>query len=159
MNPNPNARQNEALLYPFPEGWYVVASRKMIEKQGLLKRIWLGEQVVVWCNSEGRVCVAEAVCPHLGADLGPEVGGRISNGCLVCPFHGFEFDVSGQCVATPFAPPPKTARLKVFETREIQGLIFAWWGSCGRTPQWHLPEAPTADADWSGMEFRHIRFP
>ncbi|MDE0158900.1 MAG: Rieske 2Fe-2S domain-containing protein [Candidatus Dadabacteria bacterium] len=159
MNPNPNARKNEALLYPFPEGWYFVASRKMIEKQGLLKRIWLGEQVVVWCNSEGRVCVAEAVCPHLGADLGPEVGGRISNGCLVCPFHGFEFDVSGQCVATPFAPPPKTARLKVFETREIQGLIFAWWGSGGRTPQWHLPEAPTADADWSGMEFRHIRFP
>lgn len=159
MSQNPNVREDEPLLYPFPEGWYFVASRKTIEKQGLLKRTWLGEEVVVWCNSEGRVCVAEAVCPHLGADLGPEAGGRVSNGCLICPFHGFEFDVSGKCVATPFAPPPKTARLNVFETREIQGLIFAWWGSGGRTPQWHLPEAPTTDADWSGMEFRHIRFP
>ena len=159
MNPNSNVRKDEALLYPFPEGWYFVASRKTIEKQVLLKRTWLGEQIVVWCNGEGNVCVAQATCPHLGADLGPESGGRVRNGCLVCPFHGFEFDVSGQCVATPYAPAPRTAKLKVFETREIQGLVFAWWGSGGRAPQWHLPELPPTDTDWSGMEFWSVRFP
>ena len=159
MNSNPNVRKDEALLYPFPEGWYFVASRRTIEKKGLLKRTWLGEQIVVWCNGEGDVCVAEAVCPHLGSDLGPEVGGRVRNGCLVCPFHGFEFDVSGQCVATPYAPAPRTAKLKVFETREIQGLVFAWWGSGGRALQWHLPEFPPTDTDWSGMESWSIRFP
>ena len=159
MNPNSNVRKDETLLYPFPEGWYFVASRKMIEKKGLLKKTWLGEQIVVWCNGEGDVCVAEAVCPHLGADLGPEAGGKVRDGSLVCPFHGFEFDVSGQCVATPFAPPPKTAKLKVFETREIEGLIFGWWGSGGREAQWHLPEISTTDTDWSGMEFCHLRFP
>ena len=159
MNPNPNASNEEALLYPFPEGWYFVASRKTIEKQGLLKRTWLGEQIVVWCDDEGNICVADAVCPHLGADLGPEAGGKVRDGCLVCPFHGFEFDVSGQCVATPYAPAPRTAKLKLFETREVQDLVFAWWGSGGRPPQWHLPETPPAGPDWSGLEFWNIRFP
>ncbi len=158
MNPNPNMRKDEDLLYPFPEGWYFVASRRTIEKQGLLKKTWLGEEIVVWCDDEGNICVAEAVCPHLGADLGPESGGQVRNGCLVCPFHGFEFDVSGQCVATPYAPAPRTAKLKLFETREIQDLVFAWWGSGGRPPQWHLPEAPPAGAEWSGLEFWSIRF-
>ena len=159
MNPNPNVSNEEALLYPFPEGWYFVASRKTIEKQGLLKRTWLGEQIVVWCDDEGNICVADAVCPHLGADLGPEAGGKVRDGCLVCPFHGFEFDVSGQCVATPYAPAPRTAKLKLFETREVQDLVFAWWGSGGRPPQWHLPETPPAGPDWSGLEFWNIRFP
>ena len=158
MNPNPNPSKDEALLYPFPEGWYFVATRKAIEKQVLLEKTWLGEKIVVWCNGEGNVCVAEAICPHLGADLGPESGGLVREGCLVCPFHGFEFDVSGQCVATPYAPAPRTAKLKVFETREIQGLVFAWWGSGGRAPQWQLPESPPTGADWSGMEFWNVRF-
>ena len=47
--------------------------------------------------------MAEAFCPHLGSDLGPAAGGRICDGRLVCPFHGYEFDATGQCVATPFA--------------------------------------------------------
>ena len=46
-------------------------------------------------------------------------------GRLVCPFHGYEFDATGQCVATPYADPPKTAKLRVFETQEVSGLIFA----------------------------------
>ena len=94
------------MLSPFPEGWYFIANRKTIEKEKLFEKTWLGERIVVWCNEDGDVCVAEAVCPHLGSDLGPEAGGRVRNGCLVCPFHGFEYDVTGQCVATPYAPPP-----------------------------------------------------
>ena len=151
-------RNGAPLLSPFPEGWYFIASRKTLEKEKLFRKTWLGENIVVWCNEEGRVCVAEAVCPHLGSDLGPEAGGRVRNGCLVCPFHGFEYDVTGQCVATPYAPAPKSARLKVFETREIQGLVFAWWGNDGRSPQWDLPAPLQTGTDWSDMEFWSVRF-
>ena len=146
------------MLSPFPEGRYFIANRKTIEKEKLFEKTWLGERIVVWCNEDGDVCVAEAVCPHLGSDLGPEAGGRVRNGCLVCPFHGFEYDVTGQCVATPCAPPPRSARLRVFETREILGLVFAWRGSGGRPPQWELPEAPPTGADWCEMEFWSVRF-
>ena len=147
------------LLSPFPEGWYFVASRQSILKAKLIEKTWLGERIVAWCDDSGRVCVAVAVCPHLGSDLGPAAGGRVHDGCLVCPFHGFEFDVSGQCVATPFAPPPRAARLTVFETREILGIVFAWWGIDGRPPQWSLPEEPEVKGDWSELEFRTLRFP
>ena len=146
------------LLSPFPEGWYFVARRKTIENKRLLQKTWLGRQIVVWCNDDGEVCAAESVCPHLGADLSPEAGGRVRDGRLVCPFHGFEYDVTGQCVATPFAPAPKLARLKVYETREILGLVFAWWGMDGRPPQWQLPPSPSNDGDWSSMEFWSVRF-
>ena len=148
-----------AKLSPFPEGWYFVATRQAVLKDKLIQKTWMGENVVVWCDDDGRVCVAEAICPHLGADLGPAAGGCVRDGRLLCPFHGYEFDATGQCVATPFAEPPKTAKLRVFETQEILGLIFAWWGTGGREPQWSLPVG-TLDAEgWSGFEISTLRFP
>ena len=158
MQAIPNQSSGVRSLFPFPEGWYFIASRKAIEAERLLRKTWLGERIVVWCNGSGDVCVAEAVCPHLGADLAPEAGGRVRNGRLVCPFHGFEYDVTGQCVATPYAPAPPSARLRVFETREILGLVFAWRGLGDRPPQWDLPEPPPNGADWSAMEIRSVRF-
>ena len=55
-------------------------------------------------------------------------------------------------------PPPKTARLQVFKTQEVSGLIFAWWGIEGREPQWSLPSDPLEHAGWSKQEIRTIRF-
>lgn len=145
-------------LHPFPEGWYFVASRAALEKRKLVGKTWLGARIVAWRDAAGRVCVADATCPHLGSDLGPETGGRVLDGRLVCPFHGYEYDVAGRCVATPYAPPPKAARLKRFETREVEGLVFAWHGIGGRGPQWELPEPGGGATDWSGPEFWSVRF-
>ena len=93
-------------LPPFPEGWYFVTGRESILKQNLIQKTWLGEEIVVWCDEQGTVCVADAFCPHMGSRLGPASGGEVRNGCLVCPFHGFEYDVTGQCVATPMHRRP-----------------------------------------------------
>ena len=125
----------------------------------LIQKTWMGENIVAWCDEDGRDCVAEAYCPHLGSDLGPAAGGRICDGRLVCPFHGFEFDATGQCVATPYSVPPRYARLRVFETQEVAGLIFAWWGIEGRAPQWSLPADPLDQAGWSDIEISTTRFP
>ena len=150
---------NIEALPPFPEGWYFITDRNSIVKKKLIRKTWMGEEIIAWCNDEGRICVADAVCPHMGSSLGPEVGTRVRNGCLVCPFHGFEYDASGQCVATPYAPAPKSARLKTYVTSEILGLVFAWWGSGGRLPQWHLPEEPPTGPDWSDLALGSFRFP
>ncbi len=145
-------------LPPFPEGWYLVASREDIRRRKLIEKTWLGEQIVAWCDDEGRICVADAFCPHLGSHMGPTVGGLVRDGCLVCPFHGFEFDTTGRCVATPNAPAPKAARLKVYETREILGMVFAWWGMGGRPPQWDLPDEPPSGREWSRLRSATLRF-
>ena len=155
----PNSMNSTDKLPPFPEGWYFVTSRSSLQKQKLIQKTWLGEEIVAWCDEEGRICVAEAVCPHMGSNLGPDVGGRVRNGCLVCPFHGFEYDTTGQCVAAPYATAPRTAKLKIFETREILGLVFAWWGSGGRASQWRLPDDPPAGEEWSEMGLYTFQFP
>jgi len=148
-----------ALPSPFPEGWYFVASRQELRKANLIQKTWMGEEIIIWCDDQGRVCVAEAYCPHLGSYLGPDAGGRICDGRLVCPFHGFEFDTIGQCVATPFAAPPRSARLKVYETREICGMVFAWWGINGREPQWQLPDEEPEQVGWCDIDIQTLRFP
>ncbi len=119
----------------------------------------MGETIVIWYDENGNVCVADSFCPHLGADMGPAAGGRVCDGRLVCPFHGFEFDVSGRCVATPYARPPKAARLRTFETQEVLDLIFVWWGHGGREPQWSLPADTPPQDGWSGLDISTVRFP
>ena len=145
-------------LPPFPEGWYFIAARETLLKEKLIEKTWMGEQIVAWCDGDGRICVADAFCPHLGSHLGPTAGGTVRDGCLVCPFHGFTFDTAGRCVATPNAPPPRAAKLKLYETTEILGMVFAWYGIGGRAPQWHLPEEPPTGADWSGLRSTTMRF-
>lgn len=149
---------NTPLPSPFPEGWYFVASRRDLENARIVRKTWMGTEIVAWDDGNGSVCVAEAYCPHLGSDLGPAAGGRVRDGRLVCGFHGFEYDSGGQCVATPFAPPPKAARLRVFESRQIAGLVFAWWGIDGRQPQWHLPASEPDQAGWSDLHIWTSRF-
>jgi nitrite reductase/ring-hydroxylating ferredoxin subunit len=145
-------------LPPFPESWYFVASRKSIERRKLIEKTWLGEEIVAWADEDGRICVADAICPHLGSHMGPSVGGLVRDGCLVCPFHGFTFNTAGTCVATPNAPPPKAAKLKVYETREVLGMVFAWYGIDGRPPQWHLPDDPPTDDGWGELRSCTLRF-
>ena len=145
-------------LPPFPEGWYYLTSRKTLLREKLIEKTWMGEEIVAWSDGEGRICVADAFCPHLGSHLGPTVGGQVRDGCLVCPFHGFQFDTTGQCVRTPHAPAPRAAKLKVYETREILGMIFAWWGLGGRPPQWDLPEEPSTAGEWSDVQSTTLRF-
>ena len=84
-------------LYPYPDGWYVIEAGDRLQKEQVIQKTWMGQEIVAWRDEAGSVCVAGAFCPHLGAHLGPDSGGLVRRECLVCPFHGFEFDVSGQC--------------------------------------------------------------
>ena len=142
---------------PFPDGWYFVAGRDALQKQTLIEKTWLGQDIVAWCNDEGSVCVADAYCPHLGSHLGPTTGGVVRDGCLVCPFHGFQYDVTGQCVATPSAPAPKNARLKRLETQVSNGLVFAWWSSNGQPPYFRLPLDTRDEDGWTAVGLRDFR--
>ena len=145
-------------LPAFPEGWYFVGYREAIQREKLIERTWMGEEIVAWCDDQDRICVADAFCPHLGSHMGPSVGGVVRDGCLVCPFHGFTFDATGRCVATPNAPAPSAAHLKVYETAEVLGMVFAWWGYAGRPAHWHLPTDLAAGPEWSELRSCTLRF-
>ena len=61
----------------------------------------LGENLVLFRDEQGRYGLLHRHCPHRGADL---AFGRRENGGLRCSFHGWLFDVTGQCLETPAEP-------------------------------------------------------
>ena len=133
----------ESKLYPFPEGWYVVAESRELACGELRERTWLGQSIVYWRDLKGDVCVADGTCPHLGSHLGPSAGGKLKNGNLVCPFHGFEYDVTGTCVRARGVKPPRSAQLIRFAVAETSGLIFAYFGQDSMKPRWQMPLFPS----------------
>ena len=121
----------------------MVAESRDLACGELKERTWLGQSIVYWRDLKGDVCVADGICPHLGSHLGPTAGGKLKNGNLVCPFHGFEYDVSGTCVRARDVKPPRSAQLARFAVSETSGLIFAYFGRDATKPRWQTPLFPS----------------
>ncbi|RAS69720.1 Rieske-like 2Fe-2S protein [Lentzea atacamensis] len=127
---------------PYPDGWFAVGFSSEFPVGRVLRRNFMGEELVVYRTRSGRVCVTRPFCPHLGAHLG--YGGRVEAENIVCPFHHFAFGPSGDCVRTGTgAPPPPKARLDTLEVREVNGMVLVWHHAQGATPQWEIPPVPT----------------
>ena len=152
------AREGSA-LDPYPEGWYALAVSDELAKGQLQERRWIGKSIVIWRDLNGDVCVADATCPHLGSHLGPSAGGIVRDGNLVCPFHGFEYDIRGQCVATPASEPPQMAKLTCYESLETNGLIFAYYGRTSNQARWQMPVFPTDTTDRAVCKMRFRAHP
>ena len=102
----------------------------------------MGQNIVAWRDEGGKVCVANATCPHLGANLSPQFGGILDQGELVCPFHGLRYNTDGVCVRLQNELPKSRIELRVFPVLEINNLIFAYWHPQSKTPDWRIPELP-----------------
>lgn len=133
---------------PYPASWYRLAHSDEIKKGQITSVGYLGREFLVYRDDAGSARVTDPFCPHLGAHLG--VGGKIDAGRIVCPFHGWAFDGSGDCVDIPYCDKiPSRAKLSAFEVREANGLIFVWWDPAGREPLFEIPELrETGDGPW-----------
>lgn len=94
----------------------------------------LGEQFVLFRDEAGQLAFMDRDCPHRGADL---AYGRLENGGLRCPFHGWLFDASGQCIETPAEPEGSKLCTRIkqnsYPVVEKSGIIFAYIGP-GKPP-------------------------
>jgi phthalate 4,5-dioxygenase oxygenase subunit len=99
----------------------------------------LGERLVAFRDSAGRVGLLEEACPHRGASLALA---RNEDGCLRCIYHGWQFDAQGQCADAPTEPPGSTFRARVrataYPVREAAGIIWAYLGPPDKLP--HFPQ-------------------
>jgi nitrite reductase/ring-hydroxylating ferredoxin subunit len=110
-------------------------------------------ELVVWRTASGRLGVARAYCPHLGAHLGHE--GRVRGDLLECGFHGFCFDARGDCRRTGYGKHvPSRAKLATFHTTEMAGAVLAWFPPAGPgAPEWPgsaLPAFELTTLAWEG---------
>jgi len=98
----------------------------------------LGEDLVLFRDEDGRYGLLAKNCCHRGADLG---FGRLEDGGLRCPFHGWLFDVEGKCLGQPAEPEGSNFHAKVRQTAypcaERNGIVFAYLGPGAPPP---LPE-------------------
>jgi phthalate 4,5-dioxygenase oxygenase subunit len=89
----------------------------------------LGENLVLfkYGNDYGLL---ERHCPHRGADL---AYGRLEDGGLRCSFHGWLFDTTGRCLATPAEPAGSRLcehiRQRAYPLAEKSGILFAYLGA------------------------------
>ncbi|MEZ5707683.1 MAG: Rieske 2Fe-2S domain-containing protein [Burkholderiaceae bacterium] len=102
----------------------------------------LGQNFVLFRDAQGQFGLLDRDCPHRGADL---AYGRAEGDGLRCPFHGWKFDTSGQCVETPAEPAGSQLctriRQRSYPLIEKAGAIFAWLGPEDQTP----PPFPALD--------------
>ena len=106
----------------------------------------LGEDLVLFRDEQGRYGLLERACPHRGADL---CFGRLESGGLRCPFHGWLFDATGQCLEQPGEPPGSRAyqhlKHRGYPCEERNGVIFAFLGE-GTPPPFPAFDCFTAPA-------------
>src|SRR5215471_17514480 len=94
----------------------------------------LGEDLVLFRDERGRHGLIARSCPHRGTDL---AYGRLEDGGLRCAFHGWLFDVAGNCLETPAEPEGsalcRNIRQTAYPVVEKSGILFAYLGA-GQSP-------------------------
>ena len=125
--------------FPLPYGWFAAGRVDEMAAEPVATVHYHGKDLVAWRDGDG-VHVFDAHCPHLGAHLG--VGGRVEDGCLVCPFHEWSFRPDGTNAAIPYADRPnRKARVRSYPTAVRNGLVLFWHHpDPGVAPQWEVPE-------------------
>jgi phthalate 4,5-dioxygenase len=112
----------------------------------------LGEDLVAFRDTEGRVGLVDAFCPHRRAPL---FYARNEECGLRCVYHGWKFDVDGKCVDVPNEPADSPMKNKVkiiaYPTYEGGGIVWAYLG-----PQDAMPPVP--DYEWirTPPSHRHV---
>ncbi len=114
--------------------WYVILESKELKKNRSLKVKRLNTDLALWRDKNGKAGCIDNRCCHRGVSLSC---GKVVNGMLECPFHGFLYDQAGRVQVIPAIgknrPTPETMKVKAYKTFEAFGLIWIWWGDEGKS--------------------------
>ncbi len=109
----------------------------------------LGEDLVAFRDTGGRVGLIEELCAHRRASL---FLGRNEEGGLRCVYHGWKFDVAGNCIDMPTEPAGSTYRDRIhciaYPTIELAGIVWTYMGPLEKQP------APP-DFEWTRAPASH----
>jgi phthalate 4,5-dioxygenase len=116
--------------------WLPVALSSELQRDGApIRLMLLGEKLIAFRDSLDRVGVMDHRCPHRCASL---FLGRNEEGGIRCIYHGWKYDVAGNCVDMPSVPPQQDFSRKVkaraYKTFERCGLVWVYMGSRAEAP-------------------------
>ncbi len=112
----------------------------------------LGEDLLAYRDTTGRVGLVDAYCPHRRAPL---FFGRNEECGIRCAYHGWKFNAEGDCVDMPSEPAGTTlqakVKIKAYPTFEKAGLVWAYMG-----PPEHRPPEPNFEWMRAAPTHRYI---
>lgn len=109
--------------------WYYALAGHELRRGCLLHRTLLGEPVLLGRTRAGEVFALRDICPHRAMPLSY---GRLCDGQVECPYHGWRFDTAGTCVHIPSLVERQRrdiSRIKVssYPCHEVQGNIWVYF--------------------------------
>ncbi len=118
------------------EYWIPALLSSELERGGApLRLMLLGEKLIAFRDSAGRAGVMDHRCPHRSASL---FLGRNEEDGLRCVYHGWKFDVAGNCLDMPNVLPHQDFRHKVraraYPAVERAGMVWIYMGSRAEAP-------------------------
>lgn len=119
--------------------WTPALLTSELESDGAPVRLRIyGEDLVAFRDSNGEVGIVDAYCPHKAAPL---FFGRNEQCGLRCVYHGWKFNVKGECVDIPNIIPPdnydtlvKRMSIKAYDTAEAGGIVWIYMGPSDKRP-------------------------
>lgn len=116
--------------------WYPIVRSEDLGYDQPEKVKVLGCNLVAFRSQDGEAHVLSDTCVHRGGSLGGAWSSgnspRIVNGCIVCPYHGWEFGGDGQCKNIPSigygTKTPPRAKVDSYPVEERYGIVFAFLG-------------------------------
>jgi 5,5'-dehydrodivanillate O-demethylase len=133
--------------------WFPVSVAEELTEASPTKFVrMLGENLVLFRDKSGRVGLLDDRCSHRGASL---CYGRVEERGISCAYHGWLYDVKGNCLETPPEPAeskfPSTVKHKAYPVQKFVGL---YWTYMGPEP---APLLPQYDA-WARKDGRRKIF-
>ena len=112
------------------EYWLPAAKSSELKADGDPMRLTLlGEQLIAFRDTSGRIGVMDHRCPHRCASL---FYGRNEEDGIRCIYHGWKYDVEGNCLDQPNLPPHQVfkdkVKAKAYVAAERNGLIWVYMG-------------------------------
>ena len=119
-----------------------------------MRMMLLGERLIAFRDSLGKIGIMDHRCPHRGASL---FYGRNEEGGIRCVYHGLKFDVDGSCLDMPNVPAQYDYRNKIktraYRTAERNGLVWVYMGPRATAPSLPALEPALLPEDQTLMFF------
>jgi phenylpropionate dioxygenase-like ring-hydroxylating dioxygenase large terminal subunit len=122
--------------------WYACEFSQSVTAQPK-QIVMFNQRLVLYRTTTGEVVALNDQCPHRGAALSL---GKVSENCIRCPYHGWEFRSDGQCTDIPSLPSgtafPRGTRVKSYPTQEKYGFVWLFYGEKPSHERLPLPQLP-----------------
>jgi 5,5'-dehydrodivanillate O-demethylase len=121
--------------------WHPIAASTQLDENPVVPIKLLGESLVLYRDRGGRLGLVQDACAHRRVNL---VFGIPEDEGIRCPYHGWRYGASGQCLEMPAEPVdstfPSRVQIKAYPVEELSGLIFAYLGPqpAPLLPRWDL---------------------